>query len=241
MSFVVIRTTLFALLVTAPLAAAPPDEPAITTDQVVGRMVEADKARLPRLHDYESIRQYAVHNKRFGTRATMTVHMTYRTPGHKEFQVTAQTGPSAVRGQVFKRMLESERNASQDAVRRSTQITPDNYTFRLVGETVLNTRRSFILEAEPKSNNALLFRGKIWLDAEDYAVVRIEGSPAQKPSFWIRKTNFVHEYAKFGQFWLAVSNHSDTDVRIFGHTSVDIQYGEYRINQQAPEVTAGAQ
>ena len=75
-----------------------------------------------------------------------------------------------------------------------------------------------------------LFRGRIFVDAEDWAVARIEGTPAQSPSFWVRKTAFVHTYHKYGPFWLAESNQSDTDVLVFGHTQVRIEYSDYHIN-----------
>jgi hypothetical protein len=101
-----------------------------------------------------------------------------------------------------------------------------------VGSENLDGRRSYVLEASPRTKNAYLFRGRIWVDAEDYAIAKIEGSPAQNPSFWIRRTVFVHHYAKFGPFWLAVSNRSETDALLFGRTDVRIDYSDYRINQE---------
>ena len=38
----------------------------------------------------------------------MTVKVTYRYPGIKEFQVIEQSGPGPVRNKVFKRMLGGE-------------------------------------------------------------------------------------------------------------------------------------
>ncbi len=203
--------------------------PALTADNVVSRMMAADRARTPLLERYTSVRHYVLENKRFGTKAAMTVQMTYRWPGVKEFKVLEQSGPSPVRSKVFRRMIDSELDAMKDGG-RSTKISPDNYNFQLLNQESLNGRRCYVLDAVPKTKNQYLFRGRIFVDAEDWAVARIEGTPAQSPSFWVRKTAFVHTYHKYGPFWLAESNQSDTDVLVFGHTQVRIEYSDYHIN-----------
>ena len=72
--------------------------------------------------------------------------------------------------------------------------------------------------------------GRIWVDALEYAIVRIEGQPAKNPSFWINSVQFVHNYEKSGSFWLAVSDRSETEARIFGSTEVTIEYFNYNLD-----------
>ncbi len=204
--------------------------PRPTTEQIVGRMMEQEQARSSKLREYTSVRNYWLENKRMGTRAHMTVNATYRFPFEKHFEVVEESGPGVLRKKVFHRMLDSEVEASREGVRQAVQISPRNYTFRFIESAQADGRQCFILEAQPSTKNPMLFRGRIWVDAEDYAVTRIEAQPAQNPSFWIRKTSFVHRYGKFGPFWLAISNISDTDVRIFGRTEVRIEYSDYQIN-----------
>jgi len=203
-------------------------------ERILARMAEMDRVTTPALRDYTSIRQYELENTRLHKKAKMTVRMTYRFPGQKHFEVLSEEGSATIRSRVFRRMLESESKTSTAESRAATQITPQNYDFKLVGPETLDGRVSYVLEAVPRTKNTFLFRGRVWVDAEDFAVVRIEGSPAKNPSFWVRKTTFVHRYNKFGRFWLAVSNQSDTDVLVFGRTAVRIDYSEYQINQQSP-------
>lgn len=209
--------------------------PATTAEQVVERMLAADAVRHSDLKHYTSLRTYTTDNKRFNVRATMTVRATYRFPGEKQFEILSQSGPTAVRKRVFKRLLDTELAASHDAERRATQLSPENYAFRLITSERKDGRPTFVLAVEPKSENPLLFTGRVWVDAEDYAVIRIEATPAQSPSFWVTKTSFVHRYAKFGPFWLAVSNESVSEIRIFGRSEVRIEYSDYKINQHADE------
>jgi hypothetical protein len=48
----------------------------------------------------------------------------------------------------------------------------------------------------PKRPDKYLFEGKVWIDSQDYAIVRIAGHPAKKLSFWIERADFVRQYQK---------------------------------------------
>jgi hypothetical protein len=204
----------------------PPPPP--TAAEIVARMMAADDARLRKLRAYTSVRHYSLENKRFGVHALMTVRVRYYPPGRKEFEIIEESGPSAIRRRVFHRMLDSEVQAG--AGREETRISSGNYDFRLAGTRMLEGRQNFLLEATPKTKNPLLFRGEMYVDAEDYAVALLEGAPAQNPSFWLGKTAIVQKYGKFGPFWLPLSNDSNSDVKVFGHTQVRIEYSDYKID-----------
>jgi hypothetical protein len=90
-----------------------------------------------------------------------------------------------------------------------------------------------VIAIAPKTPNKYLMQGRIWIDAQEYAIVRIEGKPAKNPSFWTKSVHFVHKYEKRGPFWFPVSDHSVTDVRIFGSTEVTIEYFDYSPNKSA--------
>jgi hypothetical protein len=85
-----------------------------------------------------------------------------------------------------------------------------------------------------------LFEGRVWIDAQDYAVARIEGEPAKSPSFWIRGVHFVHTYQKSGPIWFPLATESTTEVRIFGATTLTIEYFDYTPNLQPSPDTARA-
>jgi hypothetical protein len=100
----------------------------------------------------------------------------------------------------------------------------------MVGTEYVRGRPAYVIAIEPKTPNKYLARGRVFVDAEDYAIVRVEGRPAKNPSFWIKSVHFVHDYDKSGPFWFPVSDHSVTDARIFGPTEMTIEYFDYRPN-----------
>lgn len=84
-----------------------------------------------------------------------------------------------------------------------------------------------MFEAQPRTRSKYLFRGRLWVNPRSFAVQRIEGEPAQSPSFWVKRTHFVHEYSQFGDFWFPVRHSSEADLRLFGRSSLVIEYSDY--------------
>lgn len=206
-------------------AAAPP----LASGDIVERLERADDRRMAALLGYTGLRRYRFENKRFRVRAEMTVRMTCSATGVKSFQVLAESGPGVIRRRVIRKMIDAEHEASAPGAREQSKITSRNYDFRLVRTEMLNGRKNYVLEVTPKTSNRFLVRGRVWVDAEEFAITRVEGSPAQNPSFWIRSARIIVEYGKDGRFWLPASNHSTADARVFGPTDVDIEYSDYVI------------
>lgn len=198
---------------------------AVRTTEIVNRLAEQDRKRADALKGYTEERHYTVTYRGFPLtmRASLVVEATYDAPGTKRFRIVSETGSKLLADKVLKRLLETEEAAALDP--EKTALTPENYSFALVDEEAVNGRQCYVLQVEPKTDSKLLYRGRVWVDAADYAVVQIDAEPAQNPSFWIRKTTIHHEYAKTGPFWLPERNHSETEVRLGGTADLAIDYG----------------
>ena len=218
--------SLFALILTVRGRGQQPP----TAEEVVARMMDHDVQRQATLHGYSGLRHYVLENEHHHKRAEMLVRINCREDGLKEFETVSESGWGAALHHVFPRLLESERDASRPGTRQRSRITHENYSFQMVGTDHINGRPSYVMAVTPKSNSNYLIQGRIWVDADDYAIVRIEGKPAKSPSFWIKSVQFVHTYKKAGPFWFPESDHSVTDARIFGATQLTIDYTDYLLN-----------
>jgi hypothetical protein len=199
----------------------------LAVEEIVGRMVRADDVRAAALGGYTGMRRYRFDNKRIGKQAEMVVRLTCTPTGDKTFEIVSGSGSAFVRSHVLEKMTEAEAEASQKGDREQRRILPKNYDFRLIGTAASEGRPAYLLELIPKTKNKFLMQGRIWVDAEDFAITRIEGSPAKNPSFWIKSVKIVHRYGKTGQFWLPVLNSSTAEAKIFGPTDVTIDYYDY--------------
>ncbi len=204
-------------------------------------MQQRDAQRRTLLEGYRGMRQYVLENTRMQKHAEMHVRVESDVDGTKHFEVVDEEGWKAAHNHVFRKMLDSEAETSHPQVSSKTRMSPDNYEFHMVGVEPIEGRSAYAIDITPKRNEERLFQGRIWVDAEDYALVRAEGKPAKNPSFWIRSVHFVHTYQKAGSFWFPVATESVSEVRIFGATKVTINYFDYTPKSQHATESASVQ
>jgi hypothetical protein len=203
----------------------------LTLSEIVGKMTEKNAQRAKALEHFQGRRIYQLDYKGFPAdkHAEMTVNVKYDAPAREEFTVVSQSGPKWMINRVLKRIMETERESLAGENRASVQITSGNYDFTLLEPQDTDNSCSYVLGVQPKVVNKFLFRGKIWVDAKDFAVCRIEAEPAKNPSFWIKKTEIHHSFLKIGDFWLPAENRSVSIIRLDGRATLTIDYENYTI------------
>ncbi|MGA2886818.1 MAG: hypothetical protein ABSE51_02125 [Terracidiphilus sp.] len=206
----------------------------LTSAQIVERMQSHNRARLDGLKHYQSLRHYQVEYQGFSIKlaAKMDVEVNYDAKSGKNFRIVSQSGSKTLCEKVLKRAVDSEREASQD--KSATALTPANYRFHLDGNENLGGRPAYLMDVEPLVATKFLYRGKIWVDASDFALVKIEAEPAKNPSFWIARTLIRQSFVKTGNFWLPEQNRSETKVRVGGTAVFTIDYGTYQVEPSSP-------
>ncbi|HTS05391.1 MAG TPA: sigma-E factor regulatory protein RseB domain-containing protein [Candidatus Eisenbacteria bacterium] len=215
------------LLPTCSIVAADNASSLPTAEEVVTRMAALDLQRQSSFEGYEGMRRYVLENQRLEKRAELLVHVEGDEDGTKHFEVVSEDGWKAANTHVLRKMLESESETSRPELRALTKLNFTNYEFAIAGKELVAGRMAYVLEVKPKRKDKYLIQGRIWVDAEDYALVRAEGSPAKNPSFWIKGTHFVQVYQKKGPCWFPLSTRSVTEARFFGTTDVNIEYFDY--------------
>jgi hypothetical protein len=228
-----------AILVCAPAAwsQTQPALPALTSEQVVQHLMEKNQERAQSLQHYVGKRNYRLEYRGFPTavEATMEVEVNFDAPATKRFTIVSATGSKMIQNRVFHRLLESEQQAGDSDNRKHTELGPDNYTFTLAGTEGTN----YVLNVEPKVESRFLYRGKIWVDAHDFAVTRIEAQPARNPSFWTTKSLIHHTYQKVDNgFYLPRENKTVTSVRLGGVATLTIEYQSYQVTAAQPLTSA---
>jgi hypothetical protein len=222
------RLLLAALFLLPASAAAADESPSLpTAEEIVARMGFRDLQRQVSIEGYAGMRRYVLDNQHLHKRAEMLVQVQGDPDGTKHFEVVSEEGWKAAHKHVLRKMLESESETSHPEARAKTRINPENYDFKIAGTEVIEGRTAYVLEVSPKRKEKYLFRGRIWVDAEDYALARAEGQPAKNPSFWTKSTHFVQIYQKSGLLWFPRSTQSVTEAHIFGTTDVNIEYFDY--------------
>jgi hypothetical protein len=211
----------------------PASQPALLpADQVAAKLAQNSRQREQALRGLEGSRVYRIQYRGLaGDRdAEMKVQMTFQAPASKSFIVVAQEGSKVMIDHVLKKLLQSEQEATAEENRRLTALTPENYEFSLAEYERHPEGDLYVLNVTPRTKNKFLYKGRIWVSAEDFAVTRIEASPAKNPSFWIKQTEISHQYIKVGNFWLPALNRTQSQIRWGGRALLTIEYTNYKIN-----------
>jgi hypothetical protein len=213
----------------------PNAQASLTTDQVVNELVRRNQDRAAALKHYESCRYYNVDYVGFpkNKTAAMVVEMAFDAPAQKQFHIVKQEGSQILLDHVIRELIQNEKEALDAPNLGRTDLTPQNYTFELVGTDNLGGQPQYVLDVAPRFKSKFLYHGKIWVDANDFAVTQLSAQPAKNPSFWISHTEIHHEYKKIGEFWLPARNSSVTHVRFGGTAKLNIDYRDYRIGNSA--------
>ena len=208
--------------------------PTPTADDVVANMYVHDTQREAASGGYTGSREYVLENQKFQKRARLLARVTCDPTGTKHFEVMSEDGWKSASKHVLRPMLATESDSSRPDTRPRNRVTADNYKFQMINIEPLDGRNAYVIQAIPKREDKSLFRGRIWVDTEDFALARVEGEPAKNPSFWTRKVQFVQHYHKAGAYWFPAETTSKTEARIFGTTDVSIRYFDYKPALEAP-------
>ena len=223
--------------------------PEISSSEIVSRMMSMNEMRAAALKGFTSERTYELDYSGFPSHkhAKMVVDVTFKAPQDKQLNIVSEEGSELLRKHVLRKLVESEIEANARSSKASTALNNDNYEFSLIGKEEKDGRNCFLLEVRPRTKSKFLYEGKVWVDAEEFAVVHIQARPAKNPSFWVNRADIEHRYEKVGQFWFPVSNRSTSSTRLGGHAVLAIDYGSCNVephtassSQQSP-AQGGAQ
>lgn len=229
----VLKTLIETVLLASITAAVSPETPAPPTappvDQIVDHMRQHEVNQARQLKHYDAIRHYQVRYKGFKVNiaATMEVEVNYDDGSGKSFRTVSKSGSGLLCDKVLKRAVESEQEASRD--KQSTALDSTNYRFQFTGTELLDGRPAYVLHVDPLRDGKFLYRGDIWVDAKEFAVLKIKAEPAKNPSFWITSTDIQSTNSETHGVWLPQSNRSESKIRIGGTALLTIDYGTYHV------------
>jgi hypothetical protein len=201
-----------------------------TASDLISKMIEQNHLRNERLRNYSALRRYQVINPDGKISAEAVVREEYHSPGQKEFQKISEDGNWLARHFVFDREMQTEEITSSGPAQRDSEVSQQNYNFTIVREEDLGAYHCYVVRAEPKRADKLLFEGELWIDANDFGIVKISGHPAGKMSLWINGAEFVREFQKIDGFWLPFLDETTVDLKMNGKKVFRIEHQQYVLN-----------
>jgi hypothetical protein len=169
-------------------------------------------------------------NGRFGTQARTAVFMRHRLFDGDRFTVITRSGSGQLSG-IIDKLLSSEAGASLPPEQARHEINSANYRAQLLGSEVAAGRTCYLLALSPHTKTQFLIVGKVWVDAESYGVVRMEGQFAASVSMLLGAPHITEDYVDVRGFWLPGHVRSVTSSILLGPTELDIQFSNYQVDR----------
>lgn len=156
------------------------------------------KNRIDRLADYTVTEHYVVIRGKDESHpaAEMLVQTVYRKQSGKSYTILSQSGSSLWRNEVLGTLLDNEKRMSQPGQVETALINSSNYEMTLDGSARenLNGRDCLVLDINPRRSSEYLFKGKLWVDAHDFAIVQLKGTASKSAFFLARAANVSRQY-----------------------------------------------
>ncbi len=176
-------------------------------------MVQAHAEEVAQRRAYNLIRNYRIYEGSASTpKSEITATVTFLPPQSKSYAITQSTGGIAER--MVRKALEREVDLSRDP--QVSQLVPANYDFEFAGEDILQAKRCYVLLLHPKRNSKDLLKGRIWVDAEHFMILQVEGEPAESPSFWVKNVHLLLTYTDVNGMWLQTGTEASAHIRMAG-------------------------
>lgn len=222
----VLRSTISAFLVVvlASLAGAQNGKATPDVDTIVAHMIAARQENQSRMRSYVIKRDYQLLDKQEQPKAQVIASIAYQPPNQKQYNIESSSG--GIGGKVLRDIVQKETETTQEDSRK--EISPRNYEFQLAGQEIVDGRNCYVVSLTPRRDEKDLIRGKIWVDAVDYRIHRLEGNPAKSPSWWIRDLHILVVFASVDGMWLRTFTQAVADVRFKGKYVMQSRDVEYR-------------
>ncbi len=206
--------------------------PDITT---IVRGVDASvKNRIDHLAAYTVTEHYAVFrgNDETHSAAEMLVKTTYRRQTGKSYEIVSQSGSTFWRNEVLATLLDNEKHMSMPGNVETALINSANYEMTLDANAreQLNGRDCLVLDINPKRTSQFLFKGKVWVDARDFAIVLLKGRASKSAFFLASAAEVTRQYDQVSGLPMAIHAQATSASSLLGQTVVKIDYANYQLD-----------
>jgi hypothetical protein len=198
----------------------------VSSDDILARVSGNSKRCLA--ISYSGRREYRISNLRFSRDATVLARMTYSPREGKQFEVLKSSGTSALI-RVVERILQSEVEESRPSRESSDELGPSNYSTDMQGVETVAGRLCYVIGLKPKRKDKYLLDGRLWVDSETFAAIRLQGSTATSVSMWVGTPQITEEFRQVAGLTLPSHVQSLSSTIWLGTSELEVRYLDYQV------------
>ena len=180
--------------------------------EILDRMEQSQLPNRGPYQPYTITRKYALfRDEHERPISEVTAEISSVLPGKKKYEIKRASG-NRLGKKIVRKILDWETESVND----ESAISRHNYDFGFLRDENLDSHPTYVLSIVAKRKRKDLFNGEVWIDAKTFRVRRIEGTLAQKPSWWVRQHHIVLQFGEVKGVWIHTSTEVTAIIRIFG-------------------------
>jgi len=215
---------LAAVLAVSPSANVPAQDATVASSSLIDRFLAPDR---PPLVSYRALRHLTASTRGGRMQASVDAWTAFDPAQGFSYEVTAAAGSDLIRRRVLIAALEAEHSTARGADTPRMALTRDNYDFLGVTDDAGNLSKIGI---RPRHKRATLINGALFVEEETADLVRVEGEPTERPSFWTRHVRIVREYGRVSGVNVPIAMSSTADVLVVGASNFSMTYRYTHVN-----------
>lgn len=179
-------------------------------------------------HQYRAARRLEASGA--GQRAWLDVQTTFTSASGLEYEVTAEGGSRYIRTRVLRPLLDEEQRLIASGRASAVALSIANYAF---GPDTITDDGLAVVTITPHRKERSLITGRLLLAPFDGDLVRVEGTLAKNPSFWVTRVTVIRSYSRIGGVLMPVSLDTTAQLRLFGSSALRMTYRYSEIDDRA--------
>lgn len=193
----------------------------------------AIRARFDHVESFTVLEHYAVYHTsdQSAPMAQMTVKTLYQKSSGKTYTILSQSGPSVIRKLVLGALLDDEKRINNPANREASWFTSANYAMSVQpgAPQPVDGRKCYAIALDPHQKAPNLIRGTMWVDAEDFSTVKIDGVATKSPSVFAGATHMMRQYVQIDGYAQASHARAVSSSMFYGRFIITIDYSNYQV------------
>ena len=129
----------------------------------------------------------------------------------------------------LRRLLEEEERLSAQRLTSTVALSDANYEFQAED---ISADGLAVVRMQPRRRERSLIRGRIFLTPDEGDLVRIEGTLARSPSFWVARTDVTRSYQRIAGVVLPVALESKAHLRLLGSSALRMTYRYSHVDER---------
>ncbi len=200
----------------------------------VARQIDAAvRQRAANVAGFTDIEHYAVYRGKDQTHpaAEITIEATFRRSEGRSYRILSQRGSEVIRKLGLIPLLKEEESLSQPGALEQNWLNSTNYQMSLKSDKPerINGHLCYAVAIVPKRRAPETLIGTLWVDAGDYAAIRIDGVPSRRPSIFAGSTKITRDYEEVQGYSMATSARAESNSRWIGKTVITVSYSHYHL------------